>query len=216
MGAAGAAWRRGRNDGESGPGPGTGVASGPMTASAAASAGGRSGAVCRFLRRRGRPFARGGGRSASGSSCQWNSAELDARTGPGSGAASVSKHSADPDPIESAGSEHRLGGGQLGEGGGRSGASAHCLRGRCVWGHILCPEPIEPQNVVDRKALGHRFSRAFWTALQQASNWSACSPRRPSDVEQEVHHVAVPDQVVATLQAAPAPVPHGGIAARRH
>jgi hypothetical protein len=43
------------------------------------------------------------------------------------------------------------GGGQVGEGGERGSASAHCLRGRCVWGHILCPTRIQPHNVVERK-----------------------------------------------------------------
>ena len=52
--------------------------------------------------------------------------------------------------------------------------------------------------------------------IGRLSNWHRDQVDPASDIEQEVHHVTVSDQVVATLQTSLAPLPHGGVAARRH
>src|ERR1019366_10433189 len=57
-----------------------------------------------------------------------------------------------------------------------------------------------------------RIGRGFWSGVVRPP-W-VWRESTGSDVEQEVHHVAVLDQVVAALQPALAALPHSGVAAR--
>jgi hypothetical protein len=170
--AAGAGERRGKSDRESGPGPGVGTASGTTAASASTSAGRRSGAGCRLgagtdCRLRELEEARRLGRLANGTPGNWMSGQL-----PGSGAASVSKPGADADRPRSAGSEHRLGGGQLGEGGDEAvPAPTACVGDVC--GATSCARrQLNHRMLWTARSLGHRF----WPGLATEFDRRAPAP----------------------------------------